>query len=187
MTEKLGSLVGFIERYKGGSTPKKPLTYREAKRLGPQIEKVTRATFLYMDPQAPKATFAQCGTCVHFIEDKDRCELHGPNDDIDDDDSCGLYVHGKPSGGKPEGLVTPEQSGLVSRQVRCENCMFFDAETEPREHCDFYTQLNRIFPSLFNLDRYVDSHGCCNAQTPGARNPKVFGPIGPLGNGKDTD
>lgn len=187
MNEKLSSLIGFIERYKDVPAPKNSLTYREAKRMGPQIEKVTRATFLYMDPKAPKTKFAQCGTCPHWIPGMDRCELHRSQDKIDDDDSCGLYVHGKPAGTHPMGLVTPEQSGLVSRQVRCENCMFFDPDTEPREHCDFYTQLNRLFPSLFNLDRYVDSHGCCNAQTPGARNPKVFGPIGPLSNGQDKD
>lgn len=152
------------------------------------MDKITRATYLYMDPKAPKGQFAQCGTCAHFIEEKDRCELHGKDDDIDDDDSCGLYVRGPASTGEPQGFVTPEQSGFVSREVRCENCMFFDPDSEPREHCDLYSQLNRILPKLFDLDRYVKAQGCCNAQTPGKRNPKVFGPIGPLGEkGEDSD
>lgn len=138
------------------------------------MEKIERSTFLYMDPQSPEEQFAQCGTCKHFISSKDRCELHGKDDDIDDDDSCGLYVHGPASTAIPLGLVTPEQSGLVSRQVRCENCIFFDAHTEKREHCDLYTHLNRTFPQVFQLDRYVDEYGCCNAQTPGQRNPAVF-------------
>ena len=142
-----------------------------------------------MDPQKPKDEFAQCGTCVHFLAKQQRCELHGKDDEVDEDDSCGLYVHGTAEADEePEGLVTPEQSGLVSREVRCENCMFFDPDSEPREHCDLYTQLNRILPKLFDLDRYVDEYGCCNAQTPGKRNPKVFGPVGPLGEkGEDSD
>jgi hypothetical protein len=153
------------------------------------VEKITRATFLYMDPQKPQDEFAQCGTCVHFLEHIGRCELHGDDIEIDDDDSCGLYVHGEAEEGeKPEGLVTPEQSGLVSRQVRCENCKFFDPDSEPREHCDFYTQLNRMFPKMFDLDRYVEEYGCCNAQTPGEREPAIFGPHGPLGEkGEDSD
>lgn len=154
------------------------------------MDKITRATFLYFDPKTPKDEFAQCGTCVHFLEDQGRCELHGADVEVDDDDSCGLYVHGEAEEGeKPEGLVTPEESGLVSREVRCENCMFFDPDSEAREHCDLYTQLNRILPKLFDLDRYVKAQGCCNAQTPGKRNPAVFGPHGPISgkNGEDDD
>ena len=144
-------------------------------------EKITRATFLYLDPVEPKDEFAQCGTCIHFIEGRNLCEIHSADDDIDDDDSCGFYLHGKPQKGiEPKGIVTPEESGLVSRQVRCENCTFFDPDTEPREHCDLYTQLNRMMPSVFDLDRYVKRQACCNAQTPGKREPGVFGPIGPL-------
>jgi hypothetical protein len=153
------------------------------------MDKITRATFLYMDPQEPKEEFAQCGTCAHFIEDKGRCELHGADVEVDDDDSCGLYVHGEADEEEePQGYVTPEESGLVSREVRCENCMFFDPDSEPKKHCDLYSQLNRMMPSAFDLDRYVDEHGCCNAQTPGKRNTKVFGPFGPLREpGQDDD
>jgi len=145
-------------------------------------EKITRATFLYMDAKGPeKNENAQCETCKWFISDKDRCVQHGANDDIDEDDSCCLYVEGENSkGAEPLGLVTPEISGLVSRQVRCENCMFFDRHTERVEHCDLYTQLNRMMPNIFSLDRYVNEYGCCNAQTPGKRDPAAFGPLGPI-------
>lgn len=155
------------------------------------MEKVTRATFLYMKPKPgydPEEN-AQCESCIHWIDDKDRCELHGKGDDIDGDDSCCLYVAGPNATGKePLGRVTPKESGLVSRQVRCDNCMFFDPDSEPKVHCDFYSQLNRMLPKVFDLDRYVEEDACCNAQTPGNRNPKVFGPIGPLGEkGEDSD
>jgi hypothetical protein len=153
------------------------------------MEKVTRATFLFMKAKAPKKKFAQCETCIHLNPEADECELHRPQDDIDEDDSCGLYAHGTPAGGKPMSIVTPKESGLVSRQVRCENCAFFDPNSEDEPHCDFYTQLNLILPKVFDLDRYVGPQDCCNAQTPGARNPKVFGPFGPIkhGAGKDDD
>jgi len=152
-----------------------------------KIERITRSTFLYFDSKPPKSKFAQCATCVHFLRREERCELHGPDDDVDDDDSCGLYVHGEALGVHPLSLVTPEQSGLVSRQVRCENCRFFDPDDEPRVHCDLYTQLNRMLPALFELDRYVQAKGCCNAQTPGKRNPAVFKPLGPLADDSGED
>lgn len=145
-------------------------------------EKITRAAFLYMDPRKPKNKFAQCITCMHFLGD--RCEWFGPGDEVGGGDSCGEYIRGKARpGAVPLGIATKKELGFVSRKVRCENCCFFDSQTEPREHCDFYTQLNLILPGLFALDRYVDHQGCCNAQTPGARNPKVFGPFGPIKHG----
>lgn len=145
-------------------------------------EKITRASFLYLDPRPPKNKFAQCETCIHFLGDK--CEWMGPRDKVDGDDSCGFYAPGRASPGAiPLSIATKKEMGFVSRQVRCENCAFFDNESEPREHCDLYTQLNLILPGLFNLDRYVDEYGCCNAQTPGPRNPKVFGPFGPIQHG----
>src|SRR5882724_8189668 len=112
------------------------------------MEKITRATFLYMDPTGPdkaqndKAQNAQCKTCRWFIDDKKRCVQHRKSDEIAAGDSCCLYVEGpNATGAEPEGLTNPEISGLVSRQVRCQNCRFFDDETEPKDHCDFYTQL----------------------------------------------
>lgn len=149
-------------------------------------EKITRATLLYLDPRNPENKFAQCATCIHFIKDKGLCEWMSKNDEIDGGDSCGFYVPGKNSSGKPLGLMTPEEMGVVSRQVRCENCMFFDPNSEPRKHCDLYTQLNLILPVVFDLDRYVDEYGCCNAQTPGRRNPEVFKPFGPIMHGNET-
>jgi hypothetical protein len=160
-------------------------TYGQLKSV--KIEKITRAAFVFMKSKAPQADFAQCETCVRFIRNKGKCEdVSAPK--VDDDDSCGIYAHGKYSGdGTVRNLVTPEEAGFVSRKVRCENCMLFDPNSEAKTHCDLYTQLNRTFPLLFNLDRYVDTHDCCNAKTPGKRNPKVFGPIGPIPGPQDQD
>lgn len=144
---------------------------------------ITRATFLYLDPVKPAGQFAQCGTCVHFLKEMGKCELVSAKK-VDDEDSCGLYAPGKAEPETaPKSLVSPEDAGFVSRQVRCENCMFFDEKTEARAHCDLYTQLNLMIPRIFGLDRYVDRRGCCNAQTPGTRDPQAFGPLGPIQHG----
>ena len=149
------------------------------------VEKITRATFLYMDPRNPEEKFAQCDTCMNFIRDKGLCKLLLPTDEIKAGKSCGSYAPGENATGEALGVLTAEEVGLVERQVRCENCAFFDPDTEPRKHCDFYTQLNLILPGLFDLDRYVNEYACCNAQTPGERNPAVFGPFGPIKHGNE--
>jgi hypothetical protein len=164
------------------------MSTQESTDASPQTEvseKITRATFLYMDPRNPEKKFAQCDTCMNFIRDKGLCKLLLPTDEIKAGKSCGSYAPGENATGNALGLLTAEEVGLVERQVRCENCAFFDPNTEPRKHCDLYTQLNLILPGLFSLDRYVDEYGCCNAQTPGKRNPAVFGPFGPIRHGNE--
>lgn len=141
---------------------------------------------LYLPPRGNKETFAQCGTCIHFLKKTGQCYLLRPEDPITVQMSCSFYAQGTPAmEGKPTGRYTPKLAGLVDREVRCENCRFFDTKTEPREHCDLFTQLNRAFPKIFELDRYVDAYGCCNMQTPGERSPEIFKPTGPIGEQKE--
>ena len=124
--------------------------------------KITRDAFLYMDPVSSK-NFAQCSTCRDWVSGDRRCVIHGPKITIPGTASCGLYVHGpvQPAGTKTYAWVTPKESGLVNREVRCENCKFFgDGE------CGLFRILNDWRPEMFDLDVKVDKHGCCNAQTP---------------------
>jgi len=75
-------------------------------------------------------------------------------------------VHGEPSSdAEPIALVTPKESGLVHRQVRCENCRYLDGEI-----CGLYQDLNELMPEKFALEAKVGRHGCCNAQMPVAAN-----------------
>lgn len=143
--------------------------------------KNTRDAFLYFNhrPNSPKTQFAQCVTCRMFVpdeymgtdNDKDLCIAHGSKVKVGEEYSCGLYS-GWPKGppnpqvirdhaaelkkGIP-GSVTPKESGLVERQVRCENCAFFQG------HCELYRVLNKALPKLWDLDEKVDPYGCCNA------------------------
>jgi hypothetical protein len=105
-----------------------------------------------------------------FVEDDGRCAIHGPKVEIAPGASCGFYLHGKP---KPKGtatakVVTPEESGLVDRPVRCENCLYFDGEPS---RCGLYQKLNSEMPAYFDLEIDVDPAGCCNAQEP--KKPKA--------------
>jgi hypothetical protein len=78
--------------------------------------------------------------------------------------SCGLYVPGKPvSSGFAQPLVTPKESGLVERKVRCENCTF---AVDGARICGLFSALNDSLPSMFDLDTKIEPQGCCNAQTP---------------------
>lgn len=155
------------------------------------VEKIGRDAFIYLDPgKTPKKAFAQCGPCRMFVPHEaldgfrkhDLCIIHGSNVKVDEGYSCGLMV-GWPKG-KPNpdvvkdhaaelkknipGSVTPEQSGLVDRQVRCENCDYHNAEAGK---CGLYGMLNAKFPKVFDLDEKVDEYGCCNANMaiPGAK------------------
>jgi hypothetical protein len=109
--------------------------------------------------------FAQCSTCALWVKDAELCEIHGDGVKVVGGASCGLYVKGTPitkDVAKIRKLVTPEQSGLVTRQVRCENCKSFNGT----DTCNLYVALNKMLPKIFKLNVKVSPKGCCNAQTP---------------------
>jgi hypothetical protein len=146
-----------------------------------------RSTFLYFEPKPDTPEHAQCETCCNWNPNK-LCFWLGKNDHPDGDDSCGMYGQGKPSTDiVPTAQYTPKDVGLVSEQTRCENCNAFDSRDKTNLHCDLYVQLNRIFPRLFKLDVKVKPRGCCNAMEPGKRNPKQFGPYGPIPDADDPN
>jgi len=122
--------------------------------------RLTRDIFIYLDPKAPQDRFAQCSTC-RLWSNPDRCAVHGPDVEVTGSMSCALYVHGDPHSQLLEAAVTPIESGLVDREVRCENCQWF-SET----YCELFDRLNRGMPHEFNLDTKVHPKGCCNAQQP---------------------
>lgn len=155
----------------------------------PGAIKNNRDAFLYFDPspKSPKDKFAQCETCRMFVpdeymggkegnesDDMDLCIAHGSNVKVGETFSCGLYA-GWPKGPpNPEvikdharelkkgipGSVTPDESGLVDRQVRCENCIF---HLKKNSTCHLYDMLNKTLPKYWDLDIHVDPKGCCNA------------------------
>jgi hypothetical protein len=126
--------------------------------------KLTRDTFLYLHPRT-RSRFAQCATCRDWVLGDRRCVIHGPKVRVLGTASCGLYVFGwpNPAGTKTSAKVTPEESGLVNRQVRCENCTWAD---DGAHKCGFYELLNKELGDVFDLDVNIDPHGCCNAQQP---------------------
>lgn len=130
------------------------------------MAKIKRDAFLYLDPKPPASEFGQCSTCEMWTGRVARtCLIHG-RIKIGGGDSCGLYVHGSPQpqmAGREVKAVTPSESGLVDRQVRCENCKAFVPESSK---CALFVTLNKTNSQLFDLDERVDAKGCCNAQQP---------------------
>jgi hypothetical protein len=144
-----------------------------------------RSVFLYMEPSPDTPEFAQCGTCSNFIPDAERCFWFSEQDEVDSDDSCGLYVQGDPHGGRvPTGLMEPKVAGFYEGKVRCQNCNAVDNRDPSRIHCDLYVQLNRMMPRIWDLEEKVKPRACCNAFEDGPRDPERFGPYGPI---PDTD
>src|ERR1700677_1835020 len=147
-----------------------------------------RATFLFFTPNPNIPDHAQCSSCKNFNDVKGKCFWLNSNDDVVGGGSCGMYGQGKPSGDiVPCGQYTKKDVGYVHHPVRCENCNVFDDRDKSNMHCDLYVQLNRVFPRLFKLDVKVTPRSCCNAQSPGKRNPKRFGPYGPIPDADDPN
>jgi hypothetical protein len=123
-------------------------------------ERLKRDAFIYLHPNGDK----QCGTCRDWMTN-DQCAIHGPAVKVPATASCGLYVFGDPITDpdhfESHAIVTPEESGLVDRPVRCENCYWGG----PAEYeCELFHQLNRYMPEIFALDTAIEPTGCCNAQ-----------------------
>lgn len=126
--------------------------------------RLKRDAFLYLDPKGEKNQFAQCSTCRMWTgKDSNTCSILGKTK-VTGDMSCGLYVYGKPSpslAGKEVASYTPQEAGLVNREVRCENCRSYSNGI-----CLLFQTLNKSNPDIFDLDEKVNKHGCCNAQMP---------------------
>lgn len=131
----------------------------EAKNSGPRV---TRDAFLYMDPTPGVTQFAQCGTCIHFMPGRERCNIFPKNFKVVANASCGLYINGEPKDDQEfiERPLDPKKSGYMVGQVRCENCLYFGTETNI---CSLYEDLNKKLGSDFDLKTKVDAKGCCNA------------------------
>ena len=126
-------------------------------------DKIGRWAFIYLEPEDNSgenySQFAQCGTCVLFMPGKKRCGLYGPDDKVVANASCGLYINGMPHDDQPFlAAATPENSGYVLGQVRCENCSWYK-----KGACELFEKLDQQLPDTFELGSAVDAKGCCNA------------------------
>lgn len=117
-----------------------------------------REALLYMEPNSKSYgdphKFAQCSTCPMWAGDEyNVCSIHGKKVPVKGTATCGLYVNGEPMGkmayehAMP--FVTPAQSGLEDRDVRCENCNYYHGS------CVLFETLG--------MDPDVEATGCCNA------------------------
>jgi hypothetical protein len=127
--------------------------------------KLDADAFLYLNPEPGVEDFAQCFSCRDWVRGDDRCVIHGPYMEVPGTASCGLYVCGEvqPPGTETIAVVSPTESGLVDREVRCENCI----SGGPGVHtCKLFVLLNKTLPEEFDIDTAIDPKGCCNANRP---------------------
>lgn len=124
---------------------------------------ISREALGYLEPHTKglEDDFAQCAHCFLF-DRKDRCGIHGPKVEIKAGDSCIYFAPGVYGGMKPVVLVSPKESQLVHRKVRCENCRF----STQVHRCRLYSLLNSVLPAIFKLDDKIEPKACCNLQTP---------------------
>jgi hypothetical protein len=143
---------------------KRSLGFSDALKRPVKTEKVTRNAFLYLEPKGNDPDFAQCADCKMFLDKLGICSLHGKDLHIKPTMSCGFFVPGGPAEESELEHVTkaftPEESGLVDREVRCENCKFMESP----KTCGLYVKLNKL--PEFSLNVTVKPRACCNAQTP---------------------
>lgn len=153
-----------------------------AKDAKASVPKITRDAFIYLEPASAELQdrFAQCKECRMWVPGYEGggCIIHGSKQvPITASMSCALFV-AWPEGTPDEeavknhlaelqkdipGAVTPEQSGLVNREVRCQNCAYFD---DTKSVCGLFEKLNKAMPDIFDLKIQVSAYGCCNAQEP---------------------
>jgi hypothetical protein len=129
------------------------------------MNKLSRDAFLYLNPEPHTPDFAQCSSCQDWVREDNRCIIHGPRVRTPGSASCGFYIFGdpQPPGTGTEAVVSAEESGLVDREVRCENCQWGGPSTYK---CRLFIGLNERLPDVFDLDEHIEPKGCCNGNLP---------------------
>lgn len=122
--------------------------------------------------ESSKEGFAQCSTCLHFIEDTSKCELLSNKDKIKPPSGCIRYIEdnasNKPIEEKsgnfrrkfPLEIYNKEEVRFFTGDSRCENCTFYN-----KDCCEFMEKLNYMLPNLVEMDNKVKATGFCSAFT----------------------
>ena len=89
--------------------------------------KLPKWAVLYVDKGKKRYT---CDECPMFIEDTERCTIHGKEDVIKEHGTCGYWVEGPPVSSdkhEPMGSVTKEESGYEENEegFSCKRCNYF--------------------------------------------------------------
>jgi hypothetical protein len=122
-----------------------------------------RSAFGYMEPKHNIPNFAQCGSCKMWIKNRKECYYFTKGKEVDEDDSCIMYVQGENMPGNmvyPINAFPPEVVGFYDGPVRCENCISFN---KAKSGCELFYELTEEHPDMFDLDSKVKPRACCNA------------------------
>jgi hypothetical protein len=90
---------------------------------------IPKGSALYL--HAPQPNY-DCDDCAAYLMADRRCALHGRDDYIGMEDSCGYFMPGAPGtlGFVPLGLLTKQQSGFAEdvSEASCKRCKSWDPE-----------------------------------------------------------
>lgn len=90
-------------------------------------QKIQKQAVLYL--HKPDTDY-ECQDCSMWISETNRCTIHGPNDIVNANGSCGLFVKGAAMPGKPMSEVTKQDSGYVETKngFSCKRCQYFEPD-----------------------------------------------------------
>lgn len=149
-----------------------------------------RSAFAFFEPHPNIPDHAQCSSCSKFLRAIGRCFTMKEDDETAGGDTCVMYEQGEPNddpNAKPSGQYTKKDVGWYSGKVTCQHCNVYDDRDKANIHCDLFVQLNRTFPRIWKLNEKIKPRTCCNAWGKGKRDPKRFGPYGPIPDADDPN
>jgi 2,3-bisphosphoglycerate-dependent phosphoglycerate mutase len=118
-------------------------------------KRMKKSAVLYMHIEGSEY---RCRECLLFIPDTKRCAVHGPDDEILPEDTCGLFVQGKPLPGlRPMSCVNKVESGYTATKKgsSCGNCEYY---LPTRRDC------TRVDPESPGDDPgFISPSACCNS------------------------
>lgn len=116
---------------------------------------------LYRHPN-PDGSRKNCGNCIMWVANEDRCVIHPRDLRIGEDEMCGYHVFGQPM---PKWMdhpgimpVTPDISGLrmAGPGVACASCVFYKKQSDQGGLC-----MGVANPETGQAPVPVESRGWC--------------------------
>ena len=122
---------------------------------------IPKQAVLYLHSEKRGTPEYGCGSCMMFIDDKERCTILPKGQVIKAHGSCGLWVGGPNATGETShGNLTAKQAGYVENKsgFSCKRCVYFRADAQ-----DCFV-VDKDSPG--DDPGKIHSDGCCNHWEP---------------------
>lgn len=120
-----------------------------------KIRKLSKGSALYIHATGGEY---DCDDCVFFVDGR-RCNIHGPNDEISPDGSCGYFIQGRADTFDGKFLrLTKDETGYVDDVggASCKKCKHFKYPSDHWTDCEL---VNRM--SDGDDPGQIDPDACC--------------------------